>query len=129
MNFCTECGNMLYIKVSQAEEKNLIYYCRKCGFEKISINEDNICVSKMYLTKQRNKIYNMINEFTKLDPTLPRITNMKCPNLNCTSNTEEEISPPEIIYLRYDDINMRFIYLCSICDTIWKLDKNKIELN
>ena len=51
MHFCSECGNMLYIKVSTTEEKNLIYYCRKCGNQKVSINEDNICVSKIYLTK------------------------------------------------------------------------------
>ena len=127
MNFCTECGNMLYIKISQTEEKNLIYYCRKCGFEKININEDNICVSKIFLTKQKNKV--MINEFTKLDPTLPRITNIKCPSLNCPSNTEEGAPPAEIIYLRYDDINMKFVYLCSVCDTTWKLNKNKIEIN
>ena len=88
MHFCSECGNMLYIKVSTTEEKNLIYYCRKCGNQKISINEDNICVSKIYLTKNSNKIDNMINEYTKLDPTLPRIRNISCPNINCETNTE-----------------------------------------
>ena len=128
MHFCSECGNMLYIKVSTTEEKNLIYYCRKCGNQKVSINEDNICVSKIYLTKKRNKIDNMVNEFTKLDPTLPRITNIKCPNDNCETNLEEEVSP-EIIYIRYDDINMKFLYLCSSCNHTWKFDKNKIELN
>ena len=128
MHFCSECGNMLYIKVSTTEEKNLIYYCRKCGNQKVNINEDNICVSKIYLTKKRNKIDNMVNEFTKLDPTLPRITNIKCPNDNCETNLEEEVSP-EIIYIRYDDINMKFLYLCSSCNHTWKFDKNKIELN
>ena len=71
----------------------------------------------------------MINEFTKMDPTLPRITNIKCPSVNCPSNKDEGAPPAEIIYLRYDDVNMKFVYLCSVCDTIWKLNKNKIELN
>ena len=128
MHFCSECGNMLYIKVSTTEEKNLIYYCRKCGNQKVSINEDNICVSKIYLTKKRNKIDNMINEYTKLDPTLPRIRNIKCPNTNCETNIDGG-PEAEIIYMRYDDVNMKFLYLCSLCDHTWKFDKNKIELN
>ena len=128
MHFCSECGNMLYIKVSTSEEKNLIYYCRKCGNQKVSINEDNICVSKIYLTKKRNKIDNMINEYTKLDPTLPRIRNITCPNTNCETNVEGG-PVAEIIYMRYDDVNMKFLYLCSSCDHTWKFDKNKIELN
>jgi DNA-directed RNA polymerase subunit M/transcription elongation factor TFIIS len=128
MHFCSECGNMLYIKVSTSGENTLIYYCRKCGNEKVSIDEDNICVSKLYLTKKKNKIDNMVNEFTKLDPTLPRITNIKCPNDMCETNTEEDKST-EIIYIRYDDVNMKFLYLCSSCNHTWRFDKNKIELN
>ena len=36
MHFCSECGNMLYIKVSTTEEKNLIYYYSsgECMFSK-----------------------------------------------------------------------------------------------
>ena len=128
MHFCSECGNMLYIKLSTDDQKKLIYYCRKCGNQTTMITEDNICVSKLYLTKKKNKIDGMINEFTKLDPTLPRITNIKCPNLECESNIEGN-PPAEIIYIRYDDINMKFLYLCSSCDNTWKFDKNKIELN
>ena len=33
---------------------------------------------------------NYINEYTKLDPTLPRITTIKCPNIECISNKEDE---------------------------------------
>jgi len=123
MRFCKECGNMLYIKLSTGEEEeNLIYYCRKCGNEEKDINEDNICVSKTIIKKSGSKINNMINEFTKLDPTLPRIKNMKCPEAHCPSN--EEGQTPEIIYFRYDNQNMKYIYLCATCDKIWKLDKN-----
>ena len=124
MHFCSECGNMLYIKVSTTEEKNLIYYCRKCGNQKVSINEDNICVSKIYLTKKRNKIDNMINEYTKLDPTLPRINNIKCPNESCSSNAVTEPAKSDIIYMRYDDSNMNYVYLCTNCDHKWKFEKN-----
>ena len=31
----------------------------------------------------------------------------------------------EIIYIRYDDVNIKYVYLCSTCDTVWKMDDNK----
>jgi hypothetical protein len=36
------------------------------------------------------------------------------------------IRPKEIIYERYDDINIKYIYLCSTCETVWKTDEDKI---
>jgi len=101
-----------------------------------------------------------------MDPTLPRINTIKCPNQACKSNQEHEhVETPrsrarsegskskasigaaaasvlpsvadvdvsveeqgggagghterEIIYLRYDDINMNFVYLCPVCDSVW----------
>ena len=52
-----------------------------------------------------------------MDPTLPRVNNILCPNPDCTTNTKND--PREIIYIRYDDTNMKYIYLCSSCDTVW----------
>ena len=103
-----------------------------------------------------------------MDPTLPRINTIKCPNQACNSNQEHEhehaemprprpheegskskasigaaaaaVLPlvasvdvsveeqgggagehtgREIIYLRYDDVNMHFVYLCPVCDSVW----------
>ena len=28
-------------------------------------------------------------------------------------------------YIRYDDVNMKYVYLCSTCDTVWKTDEQK----
>ena len=59
---------------------------------------------------------------------------MKCPNADCKSNKKtpeskdgsDDVSvQPEIIYLRYDDKNMKFIYLCAHCDTTWLSSDNK----
>ena len=75
----------------------------------------------------------IINKYTKLDPTLPRIHTIDCPNNDCTSNRLVESSKEgggekkethredekEIIYIRYDDKNMKFVYLCAVCDTVW----------
>jgi len=73
---------------------------------------------------------NKINKYTKLDPTLPRITTIDCPNKECASNTTEGKSQTpqeekEILYIRYDDKNMKFVYMCAVCDTIWRTENKK----
>jgi aspartate carbamoyltransferase regulatory subunit len=59
-----------------------------------------------------------------MDPTLPRINTIKCPNQACTSNEEQKEKEREIIYLRYDDVNMNFVYMCSTCDTVWNTEQS-----
>ena len=56
-----------------------------------SITKDNICVSKTFLKQGKQQFSAIINEFTKLDPTLPRIKNIKCPNVHCDDDTNEII--------------------------------------
>jgi len=144
MKFCKTCGNMYYTKLLSEDDDKLIYYCRKCGDKDDNFGEDSssLCVSKTHISGGK-AFSNIINEYTKLDPTLPRIKNIKCPNVSCNSNkeissetkeeigseTKEEIgsekkegdkSEHEIIYLRYDDIGMKYVYLCTTCDHSWK---------
>ena len=125
MHFCTKCGNMYYLKLLNKDEDKLIYYCRNCGHEDESLvtNLNNLYVSKTDIKKEMN-YKNSINKYTKLDPTLPRIHNIDCPNPNCECNkmkegTDEPLVEKEILYIRYDDANMKFVYLCAHCDTIW----------
>ena len=122
MKFCTVCSNMYYIKLNETGE-NLEYYCRQCGqIENNIVN--NISVSKTVIKQNEQKFSHIINQYTKLDPTLPRINTLDCPNKECTTNTTEEGKrEKEIIYIRYDDINMKYIYLCSTCDCVWKLQE------
>ena len=63
----------------------------------------------------------IVNKYTKLDPTLPRINRIPCPNAECDTNTKE--TPREIIYIRYDDTNIKYMYLCSTCDYVWKTNE------
>ena len=235
MHFCTQCQNMYYLKIRDEENTNsLVYYCRNCGHEDSSLTADSVCVSDTQLRRSEQKYTHIVNEYTKHDPTLPRINTIKCPNQECSSNLgvgvgghppsaphggdlylnfeggagkgkgkgtgtdtstntstvkktitvnkpattkkskiatireeekEEESatmkesahtvesnaivaashaiaashatashaiaashaeafsnSDREIIYIRYDDINMKYIYLCARCDTMWKTD-------
>jgi DNA-directed RNA polymerase subunit M/transcription elongation factor TFIIS len=113
---------MYYIRISAEDENSLIYYCRNCGNEDTELTKNNICVSKSQLKRSEQKYNHIINEYTKLDPTLPRINTIKCPNSECSSNHES--GEREVIYIRYDDTNKLYIYLCAKCDTAWKTEKN-----
>lgn len=122
MHFCNKCNNMYYIRINSEDENKLVYYCRNCGNEDDQLTAENICVSKTQLKRSEQKYNHIINEYTKFDPTLPRINTIKCPNSECSSNKSD--GEREVIYLRYDDINMLYIYLCAKCDTVWKTQKN-----
>ena len=131
MDFCTVCQNMYYIRLKGEDSNNLIYYCRKCGHEDDTLGAtmDNICVSKTQVRKKEGGVRHLVNEYTKLDPTLPRVSNIPCPNTACISNRPDESKSGEhqheVIYLRYNDAALKFVYICSSCDTIWKSAESK----
>ena len=122
MHFCSNCSNMYYIRINNDDPNSLVYYCRQCGNEDKIIAVDNVCVSSIQLKKSERAFNHIINKYTKLDPTLPRISNILCPNSDCSTNTDD--TPREIIYIRYDDVNMNYINLCSTCDTVWNANDN-----
>ena len=59
------------------------------------------------------------NKFINYDITLPHIKsdNIKCPNSECISITDEKQS--DIIYIKYDKDNMKYIYSCNHCGQKW----------
>lgn len=133
MHFCDKCGNMYYLGL--VEGKSLEYHCKKCGNVDSNIGDSSVIVSKTNIKKKSQQFQHMINKYTKFDPTLPRVNNIECPNNECISNisdfegSEEETEgsgrnkpEKEIIYIRYDNENMKYIYLCALCDKVWVLD-------
>jgi DNA-directed RNA polymerase subunit M/transcription elongation factor TFIIS len=121
MHFCKNCNNMYYIKIAEASPNVLMYYCRKCGDENDTITVENVSLSKINVKMGDQHFSNVINKYTKLDPTLPRISHLACPNDECSTNSAENPTLREIIYIRYDDANIKYVYLCSTCDIAWKL--------
>jgi hypothetical protein len=116
---------MLYISVGDTDGNQLIYYCRNCGEKDETITAESVCVLETHLKKGEQKFNHIINEYTKKDPTLPRIYNVKCPNASCTTNSNSAKNPAEVIYMRYDDDALKYLYICVTCDTVWKTDDNK----
>lgn len=115
---------MLYIGISETDANELTYYCRNCKFVDTEVGHEGVCVLNTQFTKGEQRFNHIINRYTKMDPTLPRIYNMRCPSLTCKSNLEHRPNP-EIIYMRYDEDNMKYLYLCVECDEIWKTDDRR----
>jgi DNA-directed RNA polymerase subunit M/transcription elongation factor TFIIS len=124
MKFCGNCENMLYIGIDAKDSNKLTYYCRNCGTIDDIITQEGHCVLNTNLKQGEQKFNHIINQYTKLDPTLPRIYTMKCPNESCITNEsgEKGKKKAEVIYMRYDDSNMRYVYMCVDCDAIWKTE-------
>jgi DNA-directed RNA polymerase subunit M/transcription elongation factor TFIIS len=116
---------MYYISISKEDENKMVYYCRNCGNIDADIMSEGVCVLNTQLKKDGNTFSHIINQYTKLDPTLPRIYNIKCPNDSCQTNAIENKEPAEVIYMRYDDDNMKYLYICVTCDMTWKTDDSK----
>ena len=124
MRFCQKCDNKLYIKLQAEDSDILLNYCNNCGHEEPidPNNSDSLCVSKTIFKKSAIKFENAVNKYTKLDPTLPRTATIKCPCNTCISNTDDSVSR-EVIFVRYDDSSVKYVYLCTYCDTVWKTDE------
>jgi DNA-directed RNA polymerase subunit M/transcription elongation factor TFIIS len=118
MKFCPVCENMYYPAISETDENQLTYYCRACGNREKQTEE--ICVLSTNTTNIDDLIHYNINEYTKFDPTLPRMYNMMCPNPTCETNTSDKKKKTEIVSIRYDDTNMKYAYICTTCDTVWR---------
>ncbi len=120
MDFCTKCNNMLYIKIELDDNENqqIKNYCKNCNFSKNLPNDESIpIIENSYENKNINyELY--INPYIKYDATLPRVNNIKCVNKECT---KEKDKMNEVIYIKYDNENMKYLYYCIYCEHFWKL--------
>lgn len=128
MEFCSVCDNMYYIKTDKENKSNLVYYCKNCNNEEKKDLKGNNCVyTSSYTANKYFDIKDHVNKYTHLDPTLPRVDNIPCPNAGCITNKGK--GNKEVIYIKYDSENMKYLYLCVECNTCWSngLDTVKIE--
>lgn len=124
MHFCSVCGNMYYIRIADNGDNQLTYYCRNCGHTDDTLTVNNVCVVNTSTVKSGGeKLSHVVNKYTKLDPTLPHITTIRCPNTACESHADENKS--DVIYIRYDDTDMKYLYICSVCDTMWNTSQKR----
>ena len=116
LKFCAVCDNYLYMQVD-AESQELTRLCRKCGYKEQDTTGG--LVMEMMIQEDSAEGYKvLLNEFTRKDPRLPHIRkNITCPNLVCDSNKGGK--EPDVIYIKYDLVNMMYLYICDICGEKW----------
>lgn len=119
MKFCVKCNNMYYITIDNNQENKLSYYCRNCGHKDVDIDNEGVCVLNTVMKKGKQHFEHIINKYTKLDPTLPRIYKLPCPNNDCLTNKDDNDSKRDVLYMRYDDNDLKYLYMCCKCDTVW----------
>ena len=95
--------------------------CRHCGFTEPmnpkTSEEALILETTFSTTKSQKQTTSSLNEYTKLDPTLPHLKTIACPEPTCASQADP--SKRDILYMRTDQKNLKFQYSCTVCNTQW----------
>ena len=124
MEFCKICQNMLYIKTEK--DHSLTHYCKNCKFssQMPPVVGKAVCISKTMYSEDDLLFMQHQNAFLRFDPTLPRVQDpeMKCENAECTGPKDH----PQIIYVKYHPIHMKYFYTCDYCGFSWR-KKNDIN--
>lgn len=115
MKFCPVCRNYLYHQIG---EKTLERFCKTCGHRE-NDTEGGLVMETTIQERASESYKILLNEFTRLDPTLPHTKEIKCPNDSCPSNKGEE---RDVILIKYDKENLKFIYICNKqgCEKTWR---------
>ena len=124
MKFCPDCETLLITKIADIDttdnpNKLVSYHCLNCGYhEDLKIKKKNTskCV---YFNKKgvvATKVDNNVVPFLDLDPTLPRINNIQCPNTECV---KEHINN-DVKYILINEDTMTYLYKCNHCSQTWK---------
>lgn len=120
MEFCDKCDNMLYVRINNvddeseegeeniSQENSLVHYCKNCD-EVFDRKTENNCVYYVGYELDDIKRENVVNKYIVNDPTLPKAVGIKCPNVNCPAKKQN------IVYIKNDDQNMKYIYICVEC--------------
>nr|QOI90427.1 hypothetical protein HWQ62_00291 [Pyramimonas orientalis virus] len=123
MDFCSFCDNMLYIKDTEEDKFNVMYYCKNCSYEKpLSTESTSTLIIQNKYSDNNINMNNVINENIIHDPTIPHINNIVCPNTQCIKPKDKN---NDIMYIKVDNVNLKFVYYCTYCKYFWENNLNK----
>jgi hypothetical protein len=120
IKFCDKCENFMNFCIDK--DKNPIYKCTRCdNITEYDYQHDSKGIQFNKNIEQKNILNS--NKYLTMDPTLPIITNnnIKCINKECISIKNKDVSN-EICYIKYDETNIYFMYICKHCDQKWTND-------
>lgn len=129
-HMCPKCNYYMPLgpdtTVEEVKPGDLARFCRNCGHTE---EEKKGLVMEMVIQEKITDSYKIfVNEFTKQDPRLPHVGNLQCPNTGPTTEfpnrqacpSRQPGGKPDVVYMKYDTSNMKFLYICNICNTQWK---------
>lgn len=127
MRFCPVCDNYLYLQTAEASEAGepsaLTLLCRHCGYEEKmapKTSDEALVLETVFSGAAAGAASGgkqALNEYTKLDPTLPRLKTIACPNAACPSQADP--ASRDILYIKTDAKNLKYQYACTVCGTQW----------
>lgn len=115
VEFCDKCENLLYLYIDNETHK-IVMKCKSCGNQKEMKDQVVEINNNTTINVDKSDVINS-NPFITHDITLPSIKdnmNIKCQNEECTAETID------IKYIKYDDENMKYLYICNNCGYKWK---------
>lgn len=148
MQFCPTCDNALAVQIGKSLHAPdtapaslhtpMMLYCKHCPYKKsFDTSEDNAddvinnaqaqlfdpCMYRSNYSSNHPLYYStVVNQYTFDDPTLPCLT-IACPNAQCVTNTattgDEKKPESEVLFVRYNDQEMKYLYLCRHCRQCW----------
>ena len=86
--------------------------CRSCEYKE-ELNRDDPVVYE-HVLKQDKSDKVVLNPYLKNDMTLPRFTEIVCPNKECPG------PKPDVVGKKIDAVELVWMYQCANCDTTWK---------
>jgi aspartate carbamoyltransferase regulatory subunit len=102
-------------------EVGLQLLCRHCGFkDKMapkSSTEALILETTFNIASKQKQTVSQLNDYTKMDPTLPHLKTIACPNQACASQADPALR--DILYIKTDAKNLKYQYSCMVCSTQW----------
>jgi DNA-directed RNA polymerase subunit M/transcription elongation factor TFIIS len=116
MEFCEFCDNMMYIKTNSEDAYDVHYVCKNCEHTKPMSNTSTTKVIQTFYDTESTFVYG-ISDNIEFDPTIPHIHDITCPNEKCTK-TKSQIS--DVMFIKTDDIKLKFAYYCVHCKKIWE---------
>lgn len=118
------CQNLLYLKTEL--DQSLTRYCKHCKFQQqdAPVLGKAVCVSKTMYSEDDLLYMQHKNAFLRFDPTLPRVQdpNIICENSECSGPRDK----PQIIYMKYHPVHMKYFYTCDYCGHSWR-KKNDVK--
>lgn len=121
MRFCKGCENMLEIELrnsATAEHKpELWYVCRHCGQVDAVADSSSTMIMSTDYSDDKTLYMQYVTPHIRYDPTLPRVSDIKCASSSCS---RAEGVAEEVIYIKYDPVQLKYLYHCLHCGTFWK---------